>query len=89
MFKALLLILDLDGYRSLWCKFHDRSSLSYSEHRWVSDNWTLTMWQMVKRVRLGKAWRLRAAWYHNDWDTMYEMLLEWHQIEDPEAIGFY
>lgn len=82
MLTALLNILDLDGYRSLICKFTDHSTISWDEHHWTAELWRDAMFEMLKRAKIRLAWRLRRAWYLNDWDTMYEMLLEWYQIEE-------
>ena len=87
MMKALLMILDLDGYTNLYNKFHDNSSLSYGEHHWVSKVWRTVMYEMIKTIQIRKAWAIRKAWYNNDWDTMYEIILEWWQIEDVELIA--
>lgn len=89
MFKALLMILDLDGYRSLGCKFCDKSNLTYGERKWTSDVWRTVMWEMIKRCKLGKAWKIRAAWYCNDWEEMFEMILEWWQVEEVAEISNY
>lgn len=87
MMKALLMILDLDGYTNLYNKFHDTSSLSYGEHYWVSKVWRTVMYEMIRHIQIKKSWAIRKAWYNNDWDTMYEMILEWWQIEDVELIA--
>ena len=81
MFKILLNLLDLDGYRSLFCKFSDKSTISYEAHCWVADIWRQTFYQMLKQIKIRLAFSLRRAWYVNDWDTMYEILLEWYQVE--------
>lgn len=89
MFRALLMILDLDGYRSLWCKYHDRSGLTYGERKWTSDVWRTVMWEMLRKCQIRLAWNIRAAWYQNDWQTLFEMVLEWWQIEDIAEITNY
>lgn len=89
MFRAFLMILDLDGYTNLWNKFHDYSGLTYGERKWVSDTWRRVMWEMIRQASLRQAWNLRAAWYRNEWDVMYEMILEWYQVEEVEEIANY
>lgn len=44
------------------------------------------MYEMIRHIQIRKAWAIRKAWYNNDWDTMYEMVLEWWEVEDVELI---
>lgn len=89
MFRALLILLDLDGYRSLWCKYHDNSTLTYGERKWASDVWRTVMWEMLREAQIRKAWSIRAAWLNNDWDTVFDMVVEWWKVEDIDIISDY
>ena len=81
MMKALLNLLNLNGYRSLICKFTDKSTITDTQHDWVADNWREVFHETLRRGQIRFAWNIRKYWKLNDWDSMFEMLLEYYKVE--------
>lgn len=79
--KALLNLLNLDGYLTLFDKFTDQSTITYSQHCWCADIWRDTLHEMLRRGKIRWAWNLWCASQDNDWDTLFELLIEYYQLE--------
>lgn len=84
LMMKLLDVLYLDGYRSLWDKYHDRSGLTSAEHDYCVDNYKSVLNDMFKHFQFRRCAELRRAYRNNDWSTIYEMILEWTQAEEIE-----
>lgn len=80
----LLDVLYLNGYRSLWDKYHDRSGLTSAEHLLCVDKYREVMTSMFKACQFRRCGQLRKAYRDNDWGTIYEMILEWTEAEEIE-----
>lgn len=84
LMMKLLDVLYLDGYRSLWDKYHDNSGFTPAEHRFCVENYHDVMSSMFKAFQFRRCGQLRKAYRANDWGTIYEMILEWTEAEEIE-----
>lgn len=84
MMLMLLDFLYLDGYRSLYDKYHDKSGLTRAEHDFCVIYRKQVESEMFRAFKFRKCLELKRAYKNNDWNTVYEILLEWMRLDPAE-----
>ena len=74
--------LNLDGYRSLWDKFHDEGRELYRPERyWVNEGYKETFTHMFKHLQFKKCLEMRKAKRDGEYLTLYYMMQQyWEEV---------
>lgn len=79
----LLNVLNLDGYRSLWDKYHDDFREDFREERYYAyNNYRYYMNLCLQRLDFKTMIRLRKAKRDQDYIELYQIEMEIEQMED-------
>lgn len=70
--------LNLDGYRSLWDKFHDEGREVYRPERyWVNENYKVMFAFMFRHLQFKKCAEMRRAKRNGEYLTLYYMMQQY------------
>lgn len=75
--------LNLNGYASLWDKYHDTSEVKNVSglHDWIVANKKDFQNFLFQNHYFKTLYLYKKAFKNNDWDTMHEIMLEFWEIE--------
>lgn len=77
--------LNLDGYRSLWDKFHDEGREVYRPERyWVNENYRSVFGDMFHHLRFKKCLEMRRAKRNREYLTLYYMMQQYLEGMEEE-----
>ena len=75
--------LNLNGYNSLWDKYHDKSEVKKVAglHGWIIENKKDFQIDLFQAQEYKALYHYKKAFKNNDWDTMLKMMFDYWNLE--------